>query len=58
MSHVVALRDITLVSRRHQQEFSALALVRTGETEIGHIVKPGVVDQAEDLGGRLSYNFV
>ena len=49
----ITVGDLTLVTRRHHQVLATLALVRSGITEIGDIVEPGIIDDAEHVGRRL-----
>jgi hypothetical protein len=56
MRHVVALGHIAFITGRQDQELAALALVGAGVAKVGNVMKPVIVDDAEDVRRRLDHH--
>ena len=49
---VALLGNLALVAGRHEKILSALALIGTGQADVGDRALPEVIDQADDRPGR------
>ena len=55
---MIAGRNLALVARRHDQEFAALALIRSLFAEVGDVPRPHVVEHAKQKLARKGCDWI